>query len=191
MSAELGITIGTQTEAPGYGKWWLNGNTGADKRYCQQCMSCIVTPEAADSDKNMLLAKWVERDGETVSASLADERVCLLGNHARVNEIKSEGMQVKQEGKALVSCNNNESYTMVDVPHIPDYKVVLPKGQFNSLCEHYNICTDPDFSLGWAALCRVACGCGPCKDQLETPWVPLVEPTVQPRYAQNKECVCG
>ena len=66
LSAELGITINTQTEAPGHGKWWLKGKTGADKRYCQQCMCCIVTPGGVDSNKNMLLAKWVERDGEAL-----------------------------------------------------------------------------------------------------------------------------
>ena len=87
------------------------------------------------------------------------------------------------------SRHNYESYTMADVPPIPDYKVVLPKVQFNGLRARYNIRTDPDLGLGWAALRQIACGCGPCKDQLERPWVPLVEPTVQPRYTQNKECV--
>ncbi len=56
LSAELGITIDNQTEALGHGKWWLDGKMGADKHYCQQCMCCIVTPGAADSNKNILLA---------------------------------------------------------------------------------------------------------------------------------------
>ena len=106
MSADLGIMINTQTEAARHGKWWLNGKSGANKRYCQQCMCCIVTPGAADSDKDMLLAKWVERDGETIAVSPADECVHLLSDPARVNWIKSEGMRAKQEGKALVLCNN-------------------------------------------------------------------------------------
>jgi hypothetical protein len=54
---------------------------------------------------------------------------------------------------------------MTDVLTLPDYKVVLPKGQFNDICAHYNICTDLDLVIGWAALHRVACGCGSCKDQ--------------------------
>jgi hypothetical protein len=78
---------------------------------------------------------------------------------------------------------------MGDVPPILDYKVVLTKDKFNGLREHYNIRTDPDLGVGWAALRWVACGCGPCKDQLERPWVPLVEPAMQPRHAQNKECI--
>ncbi len=98
-------------------------------------------------------------------------------------------MRARQEGKALVLRNNYESCTMVDVSPIPDYKVVLPKGRFNALCAHYNIHTDPDLGLGSAVLRQVACGCGPCKDQLKRPWVPLFEPTAQSRYAQNKECV--
>ena len=75
------------------------------------------------------------------------------GNSVCLNEIKSKGRHVKREGKALVSCNNNATYTMADVPPLPDYKVVLPKGQFNSICAHYNICTDPNLGMGWAVRC--------------------------------------
>ena len=78
---------------------------------------------------------------------------------------------------------------MADVPPILDYKVVLPNGQFNGLRAHYNTRTDPDLGLGWAVLRWVACGCGPCKDQLKRPWVPLIEVPTQPHYAQNKECM--
>jgi hypothetical protein len=75
-------------------------------------------------------------------------------------------MRVKRKGKALVSCNNYATYTLVDVPHLLDYNVVLAKGQFNGIRAHYNICTDPDLGMGWAALRQVACSCGLCKDQL-------------------------
>ncbi len=77
---------------------------------------------------------------------------------------------------------------MTDVPPFPDYKVVLPKGQFNSIHAHYNIRTDPDLGMGWAALRWVACGCGPCKDQLQRPWVLCGNITAQPRYAVKKDC---
>jgi hypothetical protein len=33
LSAKLGITIDAQVEAPGHGKWWLDGKTGSDKCY--------------------------------------------------------------------------------------------------------------------------------------------------------------
>jgi hypothetical protein len=138
---------------------------------------------------NMLSAKWVQRDGETIAVSPADECVSFLSHPSRVNGIKSKGMRAKHDIKALVSCNNFASYTMGDVPPILDYKLVLPMGKFNGLRVHYNIRMDPDLGVGWAALCRVACGCGPCKNQLERPWVLLVEPATQPRYAQSKECV--
>ena len=82
----------------------------------------------------------------------------MLSNPSRVNGIKSEGMQAKCDAKALVSCNDHMSYMVGGVPPIPDYKEVLPKGKFNSLRAHYNIRTDPDLGLGWAALRRVACG---------------------------------
>jgi hypothetical protein len=98
-------------------------------------------------------------------------------------------MWANRDNKALASRNNNASYTMMDFPPIPDYKVVLPKGNFNGLRAHYNICMDPDLGVSWAALRRVACSCRLCKDQLERPWVPLVEPAAQPHYAQNKEFI--
>ncbi len=189
LLAKLNITIDLHVEAPGHGKWWLDGKTGADKRFCQWCMCCIYCPEVEDSGKNMLSAKWVERDRETIAVSPADECVCLLSDPSRVNGIKSEGMRAKRDRKALVSRNDYSSYTMGDVPPTPDYKVVLPKGKFNGLRAHDNIRTDPDLGVGWAALCQVACGCGPCKEQLERLWVLVVKPAAQPRQAQNKECV--
>jgi hypothetical protein len=48
LSAELHITIDVQVKAPGHGKRWLDGKTGSDKRYCQQCRCCILTPETAN-----------------------------------------------------------------------------------------------------------------------------------------------
>jgi hypothetical protein len=47
---------------------------------------------------------------------------------------------------------------------------------------------DPDLSMGWAAVRWVACGCGPCKDQLQKPWVLRGNITTQPCYAVNKDC---
>ena len=78
--------------------------------------------EAANSGKNTLSTKWVERDRETVAVSPADKFFHLLSNPARVNGIKSKGMWVKHEGKVLVLRNNYTSYMMADVPHLPDYK---------------------------------------------------------------------
>jgi hypothetical protein len=97
-------------------------------------------------------------------------------------------MRAQREGRALVMQNDYMTYTMENVPPLPDYKVVLPKGQFNGICAHYNIRTDPDLSMGWAAVRRVACGCGPCKDQLQRPWVLHGSITAQPCNAANKDC---
>ena len=174
LSAELSITIDMQVEAPGHGKWWLDGKTGSNKHYCQQCMCSIVTPEAEVTNGVRLMhsAKWiVNRDGASVAVSPAAECVCMLSDAARINGIKSEGMRAKREGKALVERNNYGTYCMDDVAPIPDYMIKFPPGQFNRLRVHYNICMDPDLGVEWAALCHVACGCGPCKEQLKMPWV--------------------
>ncbi len=170
LSAELHITIDAQVKAPGHDKWWLKGKTGSNKHYCQQCMCCILTPEMAYGRRQMLSAKWIERDGITISVSLADECVRLLSDPMCLNGIKSKGMHAKYKGRALVMQNDYKAYTMMDVPPLPDYKVVLPKGQFNGIRATYNnIPMDPDLGMGWAALRWVACGCGPCKDQLQRP----------------------
>jgi hypothetical protein len=187
LSAELHITINAQVEALGHGKWWLDGKTGSNKCYCQQCMCCILTPEMAQGGRQMLSARWIEHDGINIAVSPADECIHLLSDPTRLNGIKSESMQAKREGRALVMQNNYMTYTMENVPPLPDYKVVMPKGQFNGIRAHYNIRTDPDLGMDWAAVRWVACGCGPCKDQLQRPWVLHGSITAQPRYAVNKD----
>ena len=96
--------------ALGHGKWWLDGKTGANKCFCQWCMCCMVCLEVADTGKNMLSPEWAERDRETITVSPADGCIHLLSNPSRVNGIKSKGMRVKCNAKALVSCNNYASY---------------------------------------------------------------------------------
>ena len=105
LSAELGITIDTQVEAPGHGMWWLDGKTGSDKRYCQQCMCAINTLEETNTNKPMSSAKWIDDSGDLVAVSPAAECLRMLNDPFRVNGIKSEGMRAKREGKALVERN--------------------------------------------------------------------------------------
>ena len=87
-----------------------------------------------------------------------------------------------------MECNDYEAYKMEEVPNIPNYTVVLPKGKFNGIRDHYNIQMGPNLGIGWAALCRISCGCASCKEQLVSPWVPRVDWTEQPQYAWNKGC---
>jgi hypothetical protein len=93
--AELHIAIKVQVEVPGHGKWWLNGKTGSNKRYCQQCMCCILAQVTANGGRKMLSAKWIECNSNTVAVNPADECVHLLSNPAH---IKSEGMRAKSIG---------------------------------------------------------------------------------------------
>jgi hypothetical protein len=89
-SSLLHVTIDAQVEAPDHGKWWLDGKTGSDKRFCQQCMCSIVTPEEDNSGKQkMLNVKWIDRgEGDDVAVSPAAECVRLLSDPARVSGIK-------------------------------------------------------------------------------------------------------
>jgi hypothetical protein len=154
-------------------------------------MCSIVTPEEDNSGKQQMLnTKWIDRGGgDDVAVSPAAECVCLLSDPERVSGIKSEGMRSKREAKALVERNDYATYTMDNVPPLPDYKVILPKGKFNGLRALYNIRTDPDLGIDYAALRRVACSCESCKEQLGRPWVlPCIDIAAQPRYGQNKKC---
>jgi hypothetical protein len=151
-------------------------------------MCCILTPEMAQGGRQMVLAKWIECDGINIAVSPADECICLLSDPTRLNGIKSKGMWAKRKGRVLVVQNNHMAYTVENVPPLPDYKVVLLKGQFNSIHAHYNIRTDPDLGMDWAVVRWVACGCGPCKDQLQRLWVLRGSITAQPHYAVNKDC---
>jgi hypothetical protein len=58
-SAESGVIIDAQVEVPGHSKGWLDGKTGSNKRYCQQCMCAINTPEVMECGKKIMSAKWL------------------------------------------------------------------------------------------------------------------------------------
>jgi hypothetical protein len=152
-------------------------------------MFSIITSEVEDSGKQMLNAKWIEHGGELVAVIPATECVQMLSNPSWINGIKSEGMRASCEGKALVEQKTYECYTMDDVLPILNYKIKFPKGKFNGMHAYYNICTEPNLGLGFAALCRIACGCNVCKEQLARPWMPCIDMHKQPRYAANRECV--
>ncbi len=80
--AELHVTIDAQVKAPGHGKWLLARKTGPNKHYCRQCMCCILMPGMANGGMQMLSAKWIEHDGNTIAVSLANKCICLLSNPA-------------------------------------------------------------------------------------------------------------
>ncbi len=134
-------------------------------------MSSIVMPEEDNSGKQkMLNAKWIDRGGgDDIAVSSAAKCVCLLSGPACVSGIKSEGMRSKRKAKVLVERNDYVTYTMDDVPPLPDYKVILPKGKFNEIHAHYNIRTDLDLGIEYVALRRVPCSYELCKEQLGRP----------------------
>jgi hypothetical protein len=129
----------------------------------------INTPEEPDGSKKMMSAKWVDWNGVAVAVRPAAKCVRMLSDPSRINVIKSKGMRTKQEGTALVKRNNYAVYSVEDVPPIPEYKIKMVKGKYNGIHAYYNIHTDPDLGIRWAAVHCVACRCGPCKAQLKMP----------------------
>jgi hypothetical protein len=54
----------------------------------------------------------------------------MLSNLSCINIIKGRGMHASHKGKALVERNDYTSYSMNNVPIIPDFKIIFPKGKF-------------------------------------------------------------
>jgi hypothetical protein len=152
-------------------------------------MRSIITPEAADSGKQMLSTKWIDCSGVLVAVSPAAEYICMISNTTHINGIKSKGMWASRKGNELVERNDYECYTMDEAPPIPKYKIVFSKGKFNGIHAYYNIRMNPDLGLGYVALWRIACGCKMDKEQLGRPWLPYVDMFEQPGYAHNNECI--
>ena len=115
-------------------------------------MCSVVTLEAAALNRVKLStkSKWIKRNKEMIPVSPATECIRVLSDVKRINGIKSKGMRVKREGKALVKMNDYASSMMDNVSDIPNYKIVFLKGKFNGMRAFYNICTDPDLGLGYA-----------------------------------------
>ncbi len=65
---------------------------------------------------------------------------------------------------------------------------MLKKGKFNGIRAYYNIRTDPNLGIGWAAIHQIACDCVACKVQLKMAWMLRVDNSAQPCYAGIKGC---
>ncbi len=102
------MAINAQVEVLGHGKWRLDGKMGSDKHYCQQCTCSIITPEAADSGKQMLSAKWIDCSGVLIAVSPAAACICMLSDTTCINGIKSKGMRASHKGNGLVERNDYE-----------------------------------------------------------------------------------
>ena len=144
LLAELGITINAQVEVPGHGKGGWTGIRGVMSSIASSaCVQLTHAGEETSNNKPMSSAKWIDDGGDFVAVSPAKECVRMLNDPFCINGIKCKGMHAKREGKALVECNDSITYTMADVPIIPDWKISFPKGKYNGIRAYYNICTDP------------------------------------------------
>ncbi len=136
----------------------------------------------------MISAKLIDCNGVALAVSPTAECVCMLSHPLHFTWIKSKGMWAQCKETMLVEHNDYGTYSMANVPPLPKYKIVLKKGKLNGIRAYYNICTDPDLGLGWAAVCPVTCGCVACKGQLKTAWMSQVDHSAQQHYARNEEC---
>ena len=146
------------------------------------------TPEVnSDQLLNARVASHSMAEGK--SFSLAREAKRILEDPRRVNGVKSDKKYNKREDAAKLTDRHYHVEGKVDYQNIKRKLVGLPPGEHNGILGRYNLRTDPDLGMGWAALRHVPCACPPCVKQLQEPWdVNITDTQEQPRYKQNKGC---
>jgi hypothetical protein len=152
-------------------------------------MSTTQKDDGRDNTNRM--ADWAMQDGE--EKCLSAEAVRLLENPERKDGVICAGKYKKRFDNRLVTERHYHVLKAADV-QFENLKMEtlqfknVKKGRHNGLGTRYNIRTDPDLGVGFAAIRRIPCACNPCFDQLKKGWVPGTPSHEQPRYEQNNEC---
>jgi hypothetical protein len=191
LATTHGIVIDRAVGAPGHGKDEVDGLNAVDKRFINEKMALIITPEENESSNRMHAAARVDDASMSIAAEAA--RMCRHEN--RAEGVKSEGKYRKREESSSMKkriyhvdepCERHQFENLAMVCK-PWYK---PKeSQGHSLKFMYNFRADPKLGLGLTAIRRIPCACAACRSQLIQAWVPNVPPEEQPRYQTSPDCV--
>jgi len=188
LSSVYGVCIDRAIGCPGHGKDIVDALNAVEKWYFSSKMMTTSTPEVnSDQIKNARVASHSMQEGK--SFSLAKEAKRILNDPSRVHGVKSDKKYKKREAASKLMDRIYHVEGKVDFQNIKRRVVGLPPGEHNGILGRYNLWTDPDLGMGWAALRHVPCGCPTCVKQLQEPWDDSIkDPQQQPRYKQNKEC---
>jgi hypothetical protein len=183
------ISIDRQVHAPGHGKDEVDGLNATTKRFLCEKMSTTHKEDGRDNSNRM--ADWAMEGG--AEKCLSSEAVRLLENPDRKDGVTCAGKHKKRFDNRAVTERHYHVLKAADVK-FDDLKMEtlkfkkVSKGKHNGLGSRYNIRTDPDLGVGFAAIRRIPCACDDCCDQLKKTWVPGTPPNQQPRYEQSKQC---
>jgi hypothetical protein len=188
ISTKFGLTIDRAIGAPGHGKDLVDGLNACDKFYLKKVMARIVNPatEPSIDSKNIINHSVVEN--EFVSISVEAARLCALD---RSSGSKSDRKHNKRESEAKMKKRFYHVRKQDEKVHsdIKMQMIGLPSnGPHSGLLAHYHLHADPYLGLAKLAIRRIPCACESCETKIKLPWVPSVEPKLQPRFAQNMEC---
>jgi hypothetical protein len=189
LSSMFKVCIDRQVHAPGHGKDEVDGLNATTKRFLCEKMSTTQKDDGRDNSNRM--ADWAMEGG--AEKCLSAEAVRLLENPERKDGVESAGKYQKRFDNRAVTERHYHVLKASDV-QFDNLKMEtikfknVRKGKHNGLGARYNIRTDPDLGVGFAAIRRIPCACDACFDQLKISWEPGTVPNEQPRYKQNKEC---
>jgi hypothetical protein len=188
LSSMFKISIDRQVHAPGHGKDEVDGLNATTKRFLCEKMSTTQKEDGRDNSQRM--ADWAMEGG--AEKCLSSEAVRLLENPERKDGVTCAGKHQKRFDNRAVTERHYHVLKAVDVKfenlkmETIKFKKVR-KGKHNGLGTQYNIRTDPDLDVGFAAI-QLPCACDECVEQLKKKWEPGTPPNQQPRYEQNKNC---
>jgi hypothetical protein len=189
LSSMFKVCIDRLVHAPGHGKDEVDGLNATTKRFLCEKMAMTQKEDGTDNSKRM--ADWAMEGG--TEKCLSAEAVRLLENPDRKDGVTDAGKNKKRYDNRAVTERHYHVLKGSDV-RFDNLKMQtikfnnVRKGKHNGLGSQYNIRTDPDLGVGFAAIRRIACACDVCVNQLSEPWTPTKAPKEQPRYKQNKEC---
>jgi hypothetical protein len=190
LSSMFKVCIDRLVHAPGHGKDEVDGLNATTKRFlCDKMGMTQKDDDGTDNSKRM--ADWAMEGG--AEKCLSAEAVRLLQNPDRKDGVTDAGKHKKRfENRAVterhyhVLKGSDVKFDNLKMETIK-FKSVR-KGKHNGLGSQYNMRTDPDLGVGFAAIRRIPCACDVCYNQLNEPWIPTKTPKEQPRYKQNKDC---
>jgi hypothetical protein len=189
LSSMFKVCIDRLVHAPGHGKDEVDGLNATTKRFLCDKMGMTQKDDGTDNSKRM--ADWAMEGG--AEKCLSAEAVRLLQNPDRKDGVTDAGKHKKRYENRAVTERHYHVLKGSDVKfdnlkmETIKFKSVR-KGKHNGLGSQYNIRTDPDLGVGFAAIRRIPCACDVCYNQLKEPWIPTKPSKEQPRYKQNKEC---
>jgi hypothetical protein len=168
LSSIFKVCIVSLVHTPGHGKDEVDGLNSTTKRFLCDKMGMTQKDDGTDNSKRM--ADWAMEGG--AEKCLSSEAVRLLQNPDRKDGVADAGKHKKRyENRAErhyhVLKGSDVKFDNLKMQSIK-FKNIR-KGKHNGLGSQYNMRTDPDLGIGFAAIHQIPCACDVWNNQLNQP----------------------